>query len=229
VEKANELIKAPSSKSFARRDFKTAEPGPLFNNSNSIQSSFYWKCMSPKGGGEAKGPVADAIKKSLGHFDASRRSSARRRSPFRSGWAWLVRAKDGSIQVVATHDAGCPVREGQTRYHLRRVGARRTTSTIATSARSTSTRMEAGQLDSRTRICDSRYSTATRSRLPRAVVSGEASTYDAAFVARARQDASSYQITIFSAGKRRNRNAITTASVENCQWSQLWTDDWWVR
>jgi Fe-Mn family superoxide dismutase len=95
---------------------KTAEPGPLFNSAGQHWNhSFYWKSLSPKGGGEAKGPVADAIKKDFGSFDAFKKKfSEIAAGHFGSGWAWLVRAKDGSLQVIATHDAGCPIREGHT-------------------------------------------------------------------------------------------------------------------
>ncbi len=59
--------------------------------------------------------VADAIKKAFGHFDAFKKKfSEIADGHFGSGWAWLVRGKDGSIQVIATHDAGCPIRQGQT-------------------------------------------------------------------------------------------------------------------
>ena len=95
---------------------KTADPGPLFNNAEQhYNHSFCWKSLSPKGGGEPKGPVADAIRKSFGHFEAFKKKfSEVADGHFGSGWAWLVRAKDGSLQVIATHDAGCPIREGQT-------------------------------------------------------------------------------------------------------------------
>ncbi len=105
VDKANELIKGTKfEKASLEEILKTAEPGPLFNNvEQHYNHSFYWKCMSPKGGGEANGPVADAIKKSFGHFDAFKKKfSEAAVSHFGSGWAWLVRAKDGSMQVVAT-------------------------------------------------------------------------------------------------------------------------------
>jgi len=94
---------------------KTAEPGPLFNNAEQHWNhSFYWKSMGPKKGGEPKGPVADAIKKGFGSFDAFKKQfSEIADGHFGSGWAWLVRDKDGSVKVVATHDAGCPIRQGQ--------------------------------------------------------------------------------------------------------------------
>jgi superoxide dismutase, Fe-Mn family len=117
VEKTNELVRGTKfEKASLEEILKTAEPGPLFNNAEQHWNhSFYWKSMGPKKGGEPKGPVADVIKKSFGSFDAFRKTfSEIAAGHFGSGWAWLVRAKDGSYQVVATHDAGCPLRQGQT-------------------------------------------------------------------------------------------------------------------
>ncbi|MGA7869333.1 MAG: superoxide dismutase [Candidatus Binatus sp.] len=117
VDKLNEL--APGSKfasSSLEEIVKGAEPGGLLNSAGQhYNHSFYWKSLSPKGGGGPKGPAADAIKKGFGDFEAFKKKfSEIAVGHFGSGWAWLVRAKDGSIQVVATHDAGSPIREGQT-------------------------------------------------------------------------------------------------------------------
>jgi Fe-Mn family superoxide dismutase len=116
VKKSNELIKGTKFANASLDEIlKTAEPGPLFNNvEQHYNHSFYWKCLSPKGGGEPKGPVADTIKKAFGSFDSFKdKFSKAAVEHFGSGWAWLVRDKDGSIQVLTTHDAGCPIRQGQ--------------------------------------------------------------------------------------------------------------------
>jgi Fe-Mn family superoxide dismutase len=117
VDKTNELIKGTKFENATLEEIlKTAEPGALFNNAEQHWNhSFYWKCMGPKKGGEPKGPVADAIKKAFGGFEPFKKKfSEIAEGHFGSGWAWLVRAKDGSMQVLATHDAGCPIRQGQT-------------------------------------------------------------------------------------------------------------------
>lgn len=117
VDKANELVAHSKFANASLEEIlKTGEAGPLFNNvEQHYNHSFYWKSLSPKGGGEPKGPIAEAIKKSFGQFEAFKKKfSEIADGHFGSGWAWLVRAKDGSMQVVATHDAGCPIRQGQT-------------------------------------------------------------------------------------------------------------------
>jgi len=170
--------------------------------------------------------------KIIRHFDAFKKKfSEAAVGHFGSGWAWLVRAKDGSIQVVATHDAGCPVREGQTPIITCDVWRHAYYIDYRKRAREVRRRvLEAGQLGfSRTRICDSRYSTATRSRLRERWCPASASTYDAGIRSPGSPDASSYQITIFFRLESVEIVTLSDASVENCQWSQLWTDDWWVR
>jgi len=117
VDKLNDLVKGTSFEEASLEDIlKKAEPGTLFNNAEQHWNhSFYWRSMGPNKGGEPKGPVADAIKQGFGSFDAFKKKfSEIAVGHFGSGWAWLVRAKDGSFQVRATHDAGCPIRDGQT-------------------------------------------------------------------------------------------------------------------
>jgi len=117
VTRLNELL--PSSKyanvTSLDQIVKEAEPGVLFNQAaQHWNHSFYWKSLTPKGGGDARGPVADAIKKSFGDFGSFKQKFTEAAAGhFGSGWAWLVRDRDGSVKVVATHDAGCPIRDGQ--------------------------------------------------------------------------------------------------------------------
>ncbi|MCZ7679174.1 MAG: superoxide dismutase [Fe] [Sandaracinaceae bacterium] len=84
--------------------------GGVFNNAAQVWNhTFYWNSMSPSGGGEPRGAIADAIAKSFGSFsDFKEKFSAVAVGHFASGWAWLV--KDGDkLEIVDTHDAGCPL------------------------------------------------------------------------------------------------------------------------
>ncbi len=94
-------------------DLITSQSGGVFNNAAQIYNhSFYWQCLSPKGGGEPSGAIAKAIDGSFGSFSAFKEKlSAVAGGHFGSGWAWLV--KDGDkLAVVDTHDAGCPLTQG---------------------------------------------------------------------------------------------------------------------
>ncbi len=82
--------------------------GGLYNNAAQVWNhTFYWNSMSPKGGGQPTGALADAINKAFGSYDAFKEKfSAVAGGHFASGWAWLVKNDDGSVAVEDTHDAG---------------------------------------------------------------------------------------------------------------------------
>jgi Fe-Mn family superoxide dismutase len=82
----------------------------LFNNAaQAWNHAFYWKSLSPRGGGTPGGALADKIKDSFG--DVATCKAALRRAAidqFGSGWAWLV--KDGDrLGVVSTPNAATPL------------------------------------------------------------------------------------------------------------------------
>jgi Fe-Mn family superoxide dismutase len=76
--------------------------------------SLFWEWMSPDGGGEPDGALAQAIESafgSFGDFQAQFKEAGVKR--FGSGWAWLVH--DGSgLQIVSTPNQDNPVSDGQT-------------------------------------------------------------------------------------------------------------------
>jgi Fe-Mn family superoxide dismutase len=112
VNKLNELTKGtPHEKESLEQIIKNSS-GPLFNQAGQhFNHSFYWKCMAPKAGGEAKGPIADAIKKSFGDFASFKtKFSELAAGHFGSGWAWLVRDKEGALKIVGLHDADNPIK-----------------------------------------------------------------------------------------------------------------------
>jgi Fe-Mn family superoxide dismutase len=73
--------------------------------------SMFWEIMSPKGGGEPTGKLADAIKTSFGDFATFKTQFADAAAKrFGSGWAWLV--KDGSkLSITSTPNQDTPVME----------------------------------------------------------------------------------------------------------------------
>jgi Fe-Mn family superoxide dismutase len=95
---------------------KQAKPGPIFNNAAQVWNhTFYWNCLSPKGGGEPGGDLAEAIEKDFGSVAKFREAFTKAATTlFGSGWAWLVREPGGKLAVVATSNAGNPMTEGKT-------------------------------------------------------------------------------------------------------------------
>jgi Fe-Mn family superoxide dismutase len=89
--------------------------GAIFNNGAQVWNhSFYWKCLSPAGGGEPTGEVATRIISFFGSIaDFRAKFTAAAASQFGSGWAWLVNAPSGQMSIVTTSNAGNPLRDGQ--------------------------------------------------------------------------------------------------------------------
>ncbi len=75
--------------------------------------SLFWEILSPDGGGEPKGAVADAIGKAFGSLDAFKEKFASAAtSRFGSGWAWLVVNKNGDLEVTSTANQDSPLMKG---------------------------------------------------------------------------------------------------------------------
>ena len=73
------------------------------NGGGHANHSFFWKIMGPKAGGEPKGKLADDIKSAFGSFDQFKEKlSAAAVGRFGSGWAWLIKKKDGGGIIIWT-------------------------------------------------------------------------------------------------------------------------------
>ena len=92
-----------------------ANDAGVFNNAAQIWNhTFLWSSMSPDGGGEPAGILADEINARFGgieEFRAEFRKSAL--GQFGSGWTWLVRTDDG-LDIVNTGNADTPLVHGLT-------------------------------------------------------------------------------------------------------------------
>jgi superoxide dismutase, Fe-Mn family len=75
--------------------------------------SFFWKTLSPKGGGAPKGKLATAIDSTFGSFDQFKeKMQAAGAARFGSGWAWLVVNKEGKLEVISTPNQDSPIMDG---------------------------------------------------------------------------------------------------------------------
>jgi Fe-Mn family superoxide dismutase len=84
------------------------------NGGGHLNHSLFWESMSPDGGGEPSGELADAINDAFGSFDAFKEQfEAAGVNQFGSGWAWLV-LDGGSLQVTSSANQDNPVSNGQT-------------------------------------------------------------------------------------------------------------------
>jgi Fe-Mn family superoxide dismutase len=85
--------------------------GGVFNNAAQVWNhTFYWNSLSPKGGGEPSGKLADGIKKAFGGFSQFKEEFTKTAvGTFGSGWAWLVQRPDGNLGLVSTSNAATPI------------------------------------------------------------------------------------------------------------------------
>ena len=95
---------------------KKAPAGGVYNNSAQVWNhTFFWNSMSPNGGGEPAGALADAIKAKWGSFDDFKKAfQASAVGNFGSAWTWLVKKADGSVDIVNMGAAGTPLTTGDT-------------------------------------------------------------------------------------------------------------------
>ncbi|MBK9387142.1 MAG: superoxide dismutase [Fe] [Planctomycetes bacterium] len=111
----NDLTKDSPHATKSLEQLMQERPTPgIFNNAAQIWNhTFYWHSLSPKGGGQPTGKLADAIKASFGSFeDFQKQFTQVATTHFGSGWAWLVKKADGKLAVAQSHDAECPLTSG---------------------------------------------------------------------------------------------------------------------
>jgi Fe-Mn family superoxide dismutase len=89
--------------------------GPIFNNGAQVWNhTFYWNSLSPKGGNEPTGKLAEAINKDFGSFAQFKEQFTKVAiGTFGSGWAWLVKNADGKLEIVSTGNAGNPLTDNK--------------------------------------------------------------------------------------------------------------------
>lgn len=86
---------------------------PVRNNGGGYYNhNLFWEIMSPNGGGQPSGELADAINAAFGSFDQFKEEFSKAAATrFGSGWAWLV-LKDGKLEVCSTANQDNPLMAG---------------------------------------------------------------------------------------------------------------------
>jgi Fe-Mn family superoxide dismutase len=111
VTNLNNLIKGTEFENLSLEEIIKKSQGGVFNNSAQVWNhTFFWNCMTPNGGGAPTGPVADAINAKWGSFDKFKEEFQKSAvGNFGSGWTWLVKKADGTVDIVNTSNAGTPL------------------------------------------------------------------------------------------------------------------------
>ena len=115
VTNLNNLIKGTEFESMGLEDIiRKAPAGGVFNNAAQVWNhSFFWNCLSPEGGGEPSGELRAKIDAKWGSFAAFKEAFHKSAvGNFGSGWTWLVRKADGSVDIVNTSNAATPLSSG---------------------------------------------------------------------------------------------------------------------
>jgi Fe-Mn family superoxide dismutase len=83
------------------------------NGGGHVNHTMFWQIMSPNGGGQPTGAIADAINQAFGSFeDFKTQFNDAGVKRFGSGWAWLVRGANGQLQIISTANQDNPMSEG---------------------------------------------------------------------------------------------------------------------
>ena len=107
----NNLIKGTEFAGKTLEEIVKTSNGGVFNNAAQVWNhTFYWHCLSPNGGGEPTGKVADAINQSFGSFaEFKAQFTDAAVKNFGAGWTWLVKKADGTLAIVSTSNAATPL------------------------------------------------------------------------------------------------------------------------
>ncbi|MGJ8681143.1 Fe-Mn family superoxide dismutase [Paraglaciecola sp.] len=111
VTKLNGLVDGTNMANKSLEEIVKNSEGGVFNNAAQIWNhTFYWNSLSPNGGGEPTGALADAINAKWGSFaDFKVALNDKAVNNFGSSWTWLVKTADGSLDIVNTSNAATPL------------------------------------------------------------------------------------------------------------------------
>ncbi len=83
------------------------------NAGGHLNHTIFWQLMSPQGGGQPSGAIAQEINQTFGSLDAFKKQfNTAGAGRFGSGWVWLVRNPQNQLQIVTTANQDNPIMEG---------------------------------------------------------------------------------------------------------------------
>jgi superoxide dismutase, Fe-Mn family len=107
VTNLNGLISGTEFEALDLESIIRRSSGKVFNNAAQVWNhTFYWNCLSPKGGGAPTGKINDQIVQAFGSFEEFQKQfAACAVGTFGSGWAWLVKKPAGNLDLRSTSNA----------------------------------------------------------------------------------------------------------------------------
>jgi Fe-Mn family superoxide dismutase len=114
VTNLNNLIPGTEFEKLSLEEIVKKASGGVYNNAAQVWNhTFFWSCMKPNGGGAPTGALADAINKKWGNLDEFKKTfQTSAVGNFGSGWTWLVKKADDSLEIVNMGAAGTPLTTG---------------------------------------------------------------------------------------------------------------------
>ena len=114
VTNLNKAIEGTELESASLEDIIRQSSGGVFNNAAQVWNhTFYWSSLSPNGGGEPAGALREAIEAKWGSVEDFKKAFTQSAAGnFGSGWSWLVKKADGTLDIVNTSNAGTPLTSG---------------------------------------------------------------------------------------------------------------------
>ena len=114
VTNLNNLVPGTEFAGKSLEDIVKTSSGGIYDNAAQVWNhTFFWSCMKPAGGGEPSGALAAAIAAKFGSYAAFKEAFAKSAvGNFGSGWTWLVKKADGSVDIVNMGAAGTPLTTG---------------------------------------------------------------------------------------------------------------------
>lgn len=115
VDNLNNLVPCSDFKNCGLEEIVKKSSGGIFNNAAQVWNhTFFWNCLSPEGGSTPNGALAEAINAKWSNFENFKAEFTKCAvGNFGSGWTWLVRKPDGSVDIMTTSNAQTPLTTGQ--------------------------------------------------------------------------------------------------------------------
>lgn len=116
VKNLNGLIEGTPNADKSLEDIIKSSEGGLFNNAaQHFNHSFFWNCLRPASEGGPSAELAAAIDGAFGSMEKFCEAFAGKAATlFGSGWAFLVKKADGSLDIIQYGNAACPITDGHT-------------------------------------------------------------------------------------------------------------------
>lgn len=110
----NKLITGTKFENATLEDIVMSADGGIFNNGAQVWNhTFYFNGLSPDSGIEVSGILAGSINRKYGSFSAFEEAFLKATATlFGSGWVWLVKDKNNSLEIIQEGNAGNPLRKG---------------------------------------------------------------------------------------------------------------------